>query len=138
MKNTHLNVQLTFPPSVSSQPVVCNLSKLFDLTFNILQAKITPDEEGFLVLELIGSTSATDEGLAYLNKQGIIVSLVEKYINLDTDSCMQCGMCTSLCPSKALSINTATRQLVFLKEKCTVCTRCLNVCPVRALKITAA
>ena len=34
----HSNVHLTFPPSVSGSPLVCNLTRLFDLDFNISTA----------------------------------------------------------------------------------------------------
>ena len=29
------NVHLTFPPTISGAPLVCNLTRLFDLDFNI-------------------------------------------------------------------------------------------------------
>ena len=29
------NVHLTFPPAISGAPLVCNLTRLFDLDFNI-------------------------------------------------------------------------------------------------------
>ena len=46
------NVHLTFPPTISGAPLVCNLTRLFDLDFNISTAQITPRQEGFLTLEL--------------------------------------------------------------------------------------
>ena len=49
------NVHLTFPPTISGAPLVCNLTRLFDLDFNISTAQITPRQEGFLTLELSGS-----------------------------------------------------------------------------------
>ena len=36
------NVHLTFPPAISGAPLVCNLTRLFDLDFNISTAQITP------------------------------------------------------------------------------------------------
>ena len=42
------NVHLTFPPTISGAPLVCNLTRLFDLDFNISTAQITPRQEGFL------------------------------------------------------------------------------------------
>lgn len=41
------NVHLTFPPAISGAPLVCNLTRLFDLDFNISTAQITPRQEGF-------------------------------------------------------------------------------------------
>ena len=51
------NVHLTFPPTISGAPLVCNLTRLFDLDFNISTAQITPRQEGFYS----GSVSATSQ-----------------------------------------------------------------------------
>ena len=51
--------------------------------------------------------------------------------------CMQCGMCTALCPSSALTVDIKTRLLAFDKEKCTVCARCIRICPVGAMQMDA-
>ena len=62
------NVHLTFPPTISGAPLVCNLTRLFDLDFNISTAQITPRQEGFLTLELSGSRDACDKGIGYLRE----------------------------------------------------------------------
>ena len=112
----HSNVHLTFPPSVSGSPLVCNLTRLFDLDFNISTAQITPRQEGFLTLELSGSREACDKGIAYLREKGVRVSPVAQRIWHDENACMQCGMCTALCPTGALTVDVATRLLAFDKE----------------------
>ncbi len=131
------NVHLTFPPSVSGSPLVCNLTRLFDLDFNISTAQITPRQEGFLTLELSGSREACDKGIAYLREKGVRVSPVAQRIWHDENACMQCGMCTALCPTGALTVDVATRLLAFDKEKCTVCARCIRICPVGAMQMDA-
>ncbi len=133
----HSNVHLTFPPSVSGSPLVCNLTRLFDLDFNISTAQITPRQEGFLTLELSGSREACDKGIAYLREKGVRVSPVAQRIWHDEKACMQCGMCTALCPTGALTVDVATRLLAFDKEKCTVCARCIRICPVGAMQMDA-
>lgn len=67
------NVHLTFPPTISGAPLVCNLTRLFDLDFNISTAQITPRQEGFLTLELSGSRDACDKGIGYLREKGVLV-----------------------------------------------------------------
>ena len=133
----HTNVHLTFPPSMSGTPVVCNLTRLFDLDFSISTAQISPRQEGFMTLELLGPQDACVRAVAYLRERGIQVSPVAQRIWHDEDRCMQYGECTALCPSSALSINRETRRLDFNKEKCTVCTRCIRICPVGALHLDA-
>ena len=49
------NIHLRFPAGISTEPVVCNLTRLFDLDFNITTAQISERREGFLILELLGS-----------------------------------------------------------------------------------
>lgn len=75
-KPYHTNVHLTFPPAVSGRPLVCNLTRLFDLDFNISTAQITPRQEGFLTLELSGAREACDKGIEYLRERGVLVSPV--------------------------------------------------------------
>ena len=99
------NVHLTFPPAISGAPLVCNLTRLFDLDFNISTAQITPRQEGFLTLELSGSRDACDKGISYLREKGVLVSPVAQRIRHNEDKCMQCGMCTALCPSSALTVD---------------------------------
>ena len=86
------NVHLTFPPAISGAPLVCNLTRLFDLDFNISTAQITPRQEGFLTLELSGSRDACDKGISYLREKGVLVSPVAQRIRHNEDKCMQCGM----------------------------------------------
>ena len=131
------NVHLTFPPAMSGTPVVCNLTRLFDLDFSISTAQISPRQEGFMTLELLGSRDACAKGIAYLREKGIQVSPAAQRIWHDEERCMQCGECTALCPSSALSVNRVTRRLDFDKEKCTVCARCIRICPVGALQVDA-
>ena len=64
-------IVLHFSKKIWDQPVVCHLSKDFDLTFNILKAQVTPNEEGLLVLELTGSDGEDKKGIRYLREQGV-------------------------------------------------------------------
>ena len=45
-------LSLRFPPKVINEPVVVNLVKHYDLSFNILKATIYPRKEGLMVMEL--------------------------------------------------------------------------------------
>ncbi|NJB66863.1 ferredoxin [Desulfobaculum xiamenense] len=128
-------VHLSFPPESSGRPVVCNLTRLFDLTFNILQASISPRQEGSLTLELTGSEENYTKGIAYLSEQGIKVQVVAQKIFRDEEACIDCGMCTALCASKALHLDRATRRIQFDSEKCTACGMCTRVCPVNAMNV---
>ncbi|MGX7948427.1 NIL domain-containing protein [Oleidesulfovibrio alaskensis] len=129
------NIHLTFPPQVSKEPVVCNLTRLFDLTFNILKAQIPPRKEGYLTLELVGSQENCGKAIAYLKEHEIAVSPVDQRISRDEDSCMHCGMCTAICPVDALHMDWVARTVTFDTERCTACGLCTKVCPVRAMHV---
>lgn len=126
-------VILTFPSDRSNRPIICNLARMFDLTFNILKAQITPRKEGFMNLELSGSEENYRKAVDYLKEQGIKVSAAAQKVSRDEDSCVQCGTCTAICPSEALWLQPSSRAILFDKDRCTACGRCIRVCPVRAM-----
>ncbi|NLY40337.1 MAG: 4Fe-4S binding protein [Desulfovibrionales bacterium] len=128
-------VSLNFSPETSGQPMMYNLAKLFDLTFSILQANINPRQEGHLILELSGTPERYQQGVAYLQEHGIKVTPVANQISRNEESCMHCGLCTALCPSKALLVNPETRLVDFDHDKCIACNRCVVVCPVHAMQV---
>jgi len=126
-------VSLRFPPESSGQPMMYHLARHFDLTFNILQANINPRREGHMILELSGTREHYRQGVTYLQEQGIRVTPVANEISRNEESCMHCGLCTALCPSKALHLNLKTRMVDFDQEKCTACNMCVTLCPVHAM-----
>ena len=132
-----MKIVLKFPAEVSGSPVVCDLAKRFDLSFNILKARITPRQQGRMTLELVGDDAVFEEGLAYLREHGIEIVPVDQQIARDEDLCIHCGMCTALCPSHALFVDQETRQVIFDRKKCINCGECTKVCPVRAMSVTA-
>ena len=128
-------VYLTFPPESSNKPVVCDLARVYGLDFSILKAQITPRHEGQMTLELSGPTEAFEAGLTYLRDQGIGVAPAAHRISRDEDSCIHCGVCTALCPTRALSLDVETRLVIFDDEACSACGMCTKVCPVAAMDI---
>ena len=67
---------LTFPVERARQPLIWELSKKFDLIFNIRSAKIT-DEVGIVALELNGRRKAMQAAVKWLRKKGIEVDPIE-------------------------------------------------------------
>lgn len=128
------NIQLRFPAGITTEPVVCHLTRLFDLDFNITSAQISSRREGYLILELLGSPENCRKAVDYLQGRGVEVTPVSQCIRRDEGLCVNCGMCTSLCPTSALRMDTE-RRLAFDKERCTVCTLCTRVCPVHAMRV---
>lgn len=128
-------VYLSFPPEVSGRPVVCNLTRLFDLSFNILKADISPRHEGAMTLELTGLEEDFHKGIGYLKENGIRITPVAHKIFRNEDSCIHCGLCTAMCPTDALVLEKSDKTVVFDVEKCSACGMCTRVCPVKAMTL---
>jgi ferredoxin len=127
---------LRFPRTEVQKPVVCDLAKKFDLTFNILNATIFPRQEGLMVLELYGSRKNFKEGVTYLKDQGVDVKNASQNVKRVDKKCTHCGSCTAVCPTDALSIKRPEMRVVFDQQKCSLCELCIATCPTRAMKTT--
>lgn len=126
-------IVLTFPHKLLDKPVVYKLVKDFDLAFNILQARITPKEEGLLVLELTGKKENYAKGVKYLTDQGVKIQPLSQDVKRNDSRCTHCGVCISICPTEALVINKKTMKVDFDASKCIACELCVKTCPVRAM-----
>ena len=129
-------VVLHFSRDISNQPIIYRLVKEYDLVFNILQARIDPNEEGLLILELSGSRENYAEGIKYLQNQGVGFQLLSQDILRNEDRCTHCGACTVMCPTEALSMNRAEMTVEFDSTKCIACMLCMRMCPQRAIEVT--
>jgi L-aspartate semialdehyde sulfurtransferase ferredoxin len=128
-------ISLSFGPSISGEPVMCNLARMHNLTFNILKARITPRQEGHMIVELYGREEDFHTGVGYLKGRGVKITPVAQHISRDEECCIHCGMCTAMCSTKALRVDPATREVLFDSERCTACGLCTQVCPVHAMNI---
>jgi len=128
-------VYLTFPPESSGNPLVCDLAGIYKLRFSILKAQITPRQEGQMTIEISGQTEAFEGGLNYLKEHGVVVVPAAQRISRDETSCIHCGVCTALCPTKALRLDRVSRLVTFDAETCSACGLCTKVCPVKAMDI---
>lgn len=126
---------LRFPRQEVQKPVVCYLTKDYDLIFNILNATVLPRKEGVMVLELSGSKKNFKEGVKYLKNQGIHVENASQEVNRDNKKCTHCGACIAVCPTSALSIKRPEMSVIFNQKKCSICELCVPACPTRAMEI---
>jgi ferredoxin len=126
---------MTFPPEISNNPVVYLLVQNYGLSFNILKAEINPGREGRMTLEISGDKDNCEQAMDFLAENGVIVASAAQRINRDEEGCMHCGMCTSMCPSRALRLDRESRLLRFDPERCNICGLCSRVCPVKAMHV---
>lgn len=127
---------LRFPKEIVDKPIITNLVRNYNLTFNILKAQIYPRKEGIVVLELQGMRGDYERGIQYLKDVGVHVEPVAHGIRRDDERCYQCGACTAVCPTGALHILRPEMEVLFESERCSACELCVKVCPSRAMIVT--
>ena len=128
-------IVFNYPHHLIDQPVISKLVKDFDLTVNILRARITPKEEGRLVLEMTGKKQALDGGINYIKEMGVEIQPLAQDVKWLEDRCTQCTACISICPTKALDVNRKHMEVTFDRDKCIACELCIPVCPYQAMEI---
>ena len=126
-------VTLTFPKKAVHMPVTYRLAKDFNVAANIIRAQVAPNQVGTLVLELSGDIDELEAAIEWLQLQNIGVSQVSREIVIDEEKCVDCGLCTGVCPTEALTLDPKSFRLKFLRSRCVVCEQCIPTCPVVAI-----
>ena len=126
---------LHFPHRLVDQPIVYKLVKDFNLSFNILKARVTPQEEGLMVLELSGKEEDFNRGIEYLKASGLKTQLLSEDVVRNPSKCTDCGLCVPICPAQALVVDPQTKKVIFHEDKCIACELCVKICPAHAMEI---
>lgn len=124
---------LTFPRTTVHISVTYRLAKDFNVAANIIRAQVAPNQVGKLVVELQGDIDEIQAAIEWMRIQDINVSSASGEIIIDEDSCVDCGLCTGVCPTEALILDPESFELVFKRSLCVVCEQCIPTCPVGAI-----
>lgn len=133
MKQKYL---FTFPAAVSSQPITYLLIKEFDIKINILRAEYSLGREGHLLMELDAEEGSIEKALMFLGAKGIEYQGIEKRLSFNEKACIDCGSCTAVCFSNALSIKAPEWRLIFKPDLCIACGLCVKACPLQLITLT--
>jgi L-aspartate semialdehyde sulfurtransferase ferredoxin len=126
-------VTLSFPRRAIQMPITYRLAKDFNVAANIIRAQVAPNQVGKLVLELSGDIDQLEAAIEWMRSQEINVSLASREIVINENSCVDCGLCTGVCPTEALILDPETFKLNFRRSRCVVCEQCIPACPVQAI-----
>lgn len=126
-------VTLTFAQRSVHMPVTYRLAKEFNVAANIIRAQVAPNQIGKLVLELSGDIDQLEAAIDWMQSQNINISSASAEILIDEEICVDCGLCTGVCPTQALTLNPETFYLTFTRSRCIVCEQCIPACPVQAI-----
>jgi ferredoxin len=130
-----IKVNLTFPPAKVTFPLMTLLVRKYELEVNILHADVRLNKTGKLIVELTGERENIDAALQYIEEQGITYHVFNGTLTWEEENCVHCGACTSVCPSRALTIDAPDYILAYDKEKCLICGLCVKACPMRILHL---
>ena len=126
-------VNLTFPRRTIQMPVAYRLAKDFNVAVNTIRAQVAPNQIGKMIVELSGDIDELEAAIEWMRSQGIQVGLSNREISIDENACVDCGLCTGVCPTEALYLMPETFKLGFARSKCIVCEQCIPTCPVNAI-----
>ena len=119
-------LMLWFPKCECEKPIIYHLVRDYDLIVNVLRAKVTPEEEGYLVLDVTGTEQSIQDAMAYIRTFNVTVNLSGKGVTWDEDRCTGCGNCLTHCPTDALRVpDRATMAVAFNESKCVECLACI-------------
>lgn len=126
-------VTVTFPRTAIRIPLTYRLAKDFNIASNIIRAQVAPNQIGKLVVELQGDIDQIDAAIEWMRMNDFQVYSASGEIAIDEKACVDCGLCTGVCPTEALVLNPETFKLDFRRSRCIVCEQCIPTCPVAAI-----
>jgi ferredoxin len=122
---------LEFPREIVSEPVVSDAILKTEVSINILRARID-ETHGDMIADVTGKRPRIDKFARYLADRGVVVEEIKDSVSVHVDGCTHCGACLSVCPVKAIAIDSEG-SVNFNQDKCISCRVCIPVCPVNAI-----
>jgi len=124
-------ILLKFSEKIVEEPITSQIILELKVPINIITAHV--DSKGGEVLAEVPDAALEKVGKA-IRKRGATVS-IPKLIEIDSEKCVSCGACITLCPVEAIAMDEDAA-VVFDKEKClgSTCSACVDACPARAIK----
>ena len=68
-------VRLTFPDSLITQPLIYEMSQIFDVVTNIEKANVG-EHEGWVILGLRGTENDIENALKWIAEQGVCIQMM--------------------------------------------------------------
>lgn len=125
-----VKVLLKFHSGLMNEPITSTVILERGVKLNILKASI--HERGGEMLVEIPDEFADDVIEAFKSK-GVEV-IIKRTISVDSDRCIHCGGCLSLCPVDAIEMSD-DYSITFSEDKCVACGLCVDACPMRAISL---
>ncbi len=126
-----VRILLRFSEEIVEEPITSQIILELKVPINIIAAHVN-SKGGEVLVEV--PDESLDKVVKAFRKRGARVS-IPKLIEVDSEKCVSCGACVTLCPVEAITVDEDAT-VVFDKEKCigSVCSACVDACPSRAIK----
>ena len=126
-----VRILLSFSENIVEKPIISQIILELKVPINIITAHV--DSKGGEVLAEVPD-EALKKVIKKFRERGATVS-IPKLIEIDSEECISCGACITLCPVEAITIDEDA-SVVFNQEKClgSTCSACVDACPFRAIK----
>jgi ferredoxin len=126
-----VRILLRFSEKIVEEPIISQIILKLKVPINIITAHV--NSKGGEVLAEVPD-EALEKLIREFRKRGATVS-IPKLVEIDSEKCMSCGACVTLCPVGAITMDEDAT-VVINKEKCigSTCSACVDACPARAIK----
>ncbi|KXA90646.1 hypothetical protein AKJ62_00315 [candidate division MSBL1 archaeon SCGC-AAA259D14] len=124
---------LNYSTEKADEPILSYIIQKTNVPINILHADLTP-EGGEIFVEVDATDEKVDEVIRLFEEEGVETKKITHGVRLDEETCIDCGACVSLCPTKALKI-IDDYSIVLDEDECVYCRACVPACPVNALSM---
>jgi Fe-S-cluster-containing hydrogenase component 2 len=126
-----VRILLRFSEKIVEEPIISQIILKLKVPVNIITAHV--NSKGGEVLAEVPD-EALEKLIREFRKRGATVS-IPKLVEIDSEKCMSCGACVTLCPVEAITMDEDAT-VVINKEKCigSTCGACVDACPARAIK----
>jgi ferredoxin len=131
------SVYLNFTNELVNRPIISTLIRKYDIDVNILEARINPNEEGSMFVQVSGTDENVEQALGFLVSMGVRARVKPDRILWRQEICVSCGACVAQCLPRALSVDPASHLVLYDQEKCIACRLCIPACPYGAVEETA-
>jgi ferredoxin len=126
-----VRILLYFSEELVEKPIISQIILDLKVPVNIITAHV--NSKGGEVLAEIPD-EAMDKTVKAFRQKGVEVS-IPKLVEVDTEQCFNCGICITLCPVEAITMDK-DGSVIFNREKCvgSTCSACVDACPSRAIR----
>jgi len=128
-----MKLHLTYSHENLRRPVLAEVIAKTGILINILEARVTP-QSAEMVVDVPATGAEVQQIISSLTEAGLKVKQITKFVEFESDKCISCGACVSICPVGAI-IQDKDWQVHMDETKCIGCRICIRACPLHVIEV---